>query len=196
MLLLIKNASSPVSEDLATIIIRGNLIADATGTLNKTSNYNGKSAWTDDGLAVDAIAVTGRTILHYDTLDNTWVLTKYASVGVSPIYKATKQTTEDSPVGLLDWIVVIGSGQPVVSDALSVGAFVGQRCRVGNAEPFSWYKWNGTSWESEAAGVTQDDVTSLLGVPSYSSLTAANAALSVGSPYFDTTLNKLQIATA
>jgi len=39
-------------------------------------------------------------------------------------------------------------------------------------------------------------VLTALGVPSYANLTAANVALAIGQPYYDTTLNKLQLATA
>lgn len=44
--------------------------------------------------------------------------------------------------------------------------------------------------------VTTAAILTALGVPSYASLAAANAALAVGMPYYDTTLSKLQITTA
>lgn len=39
-------------------------------------------------------------------------------------------------------------------------------------------------------------ILTLLGVPTYANLTAANAALAIGVPYYDTALSKLQITTA
>jgi hypothetical protein len=42
----------------------------------------------------------------------------------------------------------------------------------------------------------QSHCTTLLGIPAYANLTAANAALAIGQPYYDTTLLKLQITTA
>jgi len=46
-------------------------------------------------------------------------------------------------------------------------------------------------------GLTSTDACkTALGIPTYANLAAANAALTAGAPYYDTSLSKLQIATA
>lgn len=49
---------------------------------------------------------------------------------------------------------------------------------------------------SELTAVDLSAILIILGIPSYTNLTVANTALAIGQPYFDTTLNKIQITTA
>ena len=59
--------------------------------------------------------------------------------------------------------------------------------------------WKKTALSAlNAAGGTVDapTIVSALGIPTYASLAAANAALNVGDIYYDSTALKLQIATA
>lgn len=46
------------------------------------------------------------------------------------------------------------------------------------------------------ASLSATTVASILGVPSYADLTAANTALGIGHPYYDLSLSKLQNTTA
>jgi hypothetical protein len=59
--------------------------------------------------------------------------------------------------------------------------------------------WYVDAWVAVGGGGTGEvpsDTAALLGVPTYADLAAANAALAIGQPYYDTALAKLQITTA
>lgn len=69
-------------------------------------------------------------------------------------YLATVSSVASSPIGLADWTVVAGSGQPVITlGAWTAASFVGQRyfdTRAG-----SWWTWNGTIWTRDASPVAR-----------------------------------------
>lgn len=81
--------------------VTGTLLSDATGVLAYDGKENGKSRWK-----------LGSTRLYYE--GGKWWLEKSS---ISLTYSANKTSTADTPHGLTDWSVTVGTGQPSISVA-------------------------------------------------------------------------------
>jgi len=111
--------------------------------------------------------------------------------------------------------VMSGGADPTAS-----GVFVGQLYR--NTTGGTWWRWNGTAWVEDASPdsldaaitahsaatdphgdrayadtlVTREALLDAFGIPTHADLTAANIALGIGKPFFNTALLALDITTA
>jgi hypothetical protein len=112
-----------------------------------------------------------------------------ASTPAAALVTASAVGTVTGAVAEMAATNLIGGGAGVT------GTYVAQNYR--NTLTGAWYHWTGSAWED--GGVTSASVESILttlGVPTYADLTAANAALTIGKPFYNTALTKLDITTA
>ena len=79
-----------------------------------------------------------------------------------------------------------------------VPSFHGQLYRDTSTTPDTWYRWNGTEWQEDAGASTTASIVTLLGLPTFATLAAANASgdIEIGSLFYNTALSKLDITTA
>jgi hypothetical protein len=63
-------------------------------------------------------------------------------------YEAQKASDALTPVGLTDWTVINGTGQPTITGDNPVGDYLGQLLQASDD---SWWRWNGSSWERDLA---------------------------------------------
>jgi hypothetical protein len=105
-------------------------------TVTTTTELEGYSAW----LGEPPLAS-----LYVSRSSGDWTVQLY---DVDNLYVATKTSTALTPVGLTDWTVTTGAGQPVINGDNPIGSFIGQLCRAGESSPYDWFAWNGTSWDS------------------------------------------------
>ena len=65
-------------------------------------------------------------------------------------YNANKSSDSESPVGLADWSISTGSGQPVITG--TTASHIGQLYRDTSTDPDTWYRWDGSAWQADAGG--------------------------------------------
>ena len=56
--------------------------------------------------------------------------------------------------------------------------------------------WSGLAYSSGGSAPTLASLLTTLGIPTYTDMTAANTALEIGKPFYNTALTKLDITTA
>jgi hypothetical protein len=75
-------------------------------------------------------------------------------------YDAAVSDDTLTPVGLTDWVVGVGTGQPTVTGDNPAGDYLGQLLQASDD---SWWRWNGSEWEREAANKLTTDPTGVTG---------------------------------
>ena len=85
--------------------------AYTNGLLVPSWSENSRFTWSNTGTQD---TTTGRTIIRHTTASGgTWNIIHYSPDGVI-VYHATKVSTTSTPVGLIAWTLVVGSGQPTL----------------------------------------------------------------------------------
>jgi hypothetical protein len=82
--------------------------------------------------------------------DLTWEVSRISGVWIiaSPTlgYEAQKASDALTPVGLTDWVVGFGTGQPTLTGDNPAGDYLGQLLQASDD---SWWRWNGSEWEQD-----------------------------------------------
>jgi hypothetical protein len=98
---------------------------------------NGKQKWTN--------TLFGDTNISVEYNGSAWEFI------MNTIVLASKTSSADTPAGLTDWTLWDGVSQPTVTGGALVlsttGLATGLRYRQGTSAPYSWWDYNGTSWE-------------------------------------------------
>jgi hypothetical protein len=80
----------------------------------------------------------------------TWYVLRISGVWniASPTlgYEAQKASDALTPVGLTDWTVINGTGQPTLTGDNPAGDYLGQLLQASDD---SWWRWNGSEWEQD-----------------------------------------------
>lgn len=131
---------------------------DTPLTLFRNGSANGYSKWTD---ADDTISVSWAPA--DSVYPDRWVVDLGLYVG------ATAESTATTPNGLAFTPEGAGSGSGTLTIEPLPAAYTGQECRAGDG-PYSWYKWNGSSWSDTYSA------TSAFHDPNITGLTGGTAA--------------------
>ena len=91
-----------------------------------------------------------------------WSIT-VGSLG-SYTYEATKISSAKTPVGLTDWTIITGVGQPAFEGNDKFPSYIGQ---LGTSYPTSafgvggppWFRWDGSRWREDVTTHAYDDLT-------------------------------------
>ena len=115
--------------------------AGVNGTLVYCGLIYGKAAWSSDGSKIAGLANPLNTLVSSGAAGDIWLVQR------GDIYAANKASTAATPAGLTGWLVVLGSGQPVIAasitaPSLPVGTHIGQFCQASGG----LWRWSGTSW--------------------------------------------------
>jgi hypothetical protein len=88
------------------------------------------------------------------------------------------------------------TGTPIVTASSALGTAHGQSLQVLDTEV--WYKWDSVNelWVQDGGAVDAPSIVTALNIATYADLTAANAALPIGTFFFNTATNTLAITTA
>jgi hypothetical protein len=195
--------------NIQTLTVTGSLtdgdVSVTIPTLYRVGVSGGKPEYIDTlSQPLDAVRLFwqtqegGKWVLSYSdgTVSATWTSTaNVATPDLVPAgaWHADTNSTAWKPSDPAD-------GTPTVTDtgiALQ-GSQIGQLLRLETADPddgvHRWFAWDGTAWDEIAP--TLAATLTLLGLPTYADLAAANAALDVGDLYYDLSASKLKIATA
>ena len=108
-------------------------------------------------------------------------------------YEATKISSAKTPVGLTDWTIITGAGQPILGGNPNVASYIGQ---LGTSYPTSafgvdgppWFRWDGTRWQEDAGASTAADV-------SYDNTTSGLAADDVQAAIDEITTEKAPLVS-
>jgi hypothetical protein len=134
--LTITGITSPANSDPLVLKLIG-LSQDADG--NITLN------WSDDTIGLG---------IHVGSAFGVWTI-RISGDGYPYLYEATKISSAKTPVGLTDWTIITGAGQPILEGNDKFPSYVGQ---LGTAYPtgaFSnvdgppWFRWDGQNWRED-----------------------------------------------
>lgn len=124
-----------------TLTLTSVVTAGVNGTLVYCGLINGKPAWSSDGTQIAGVSNPSNTRVSSGAAGDIWLVER------GEIYAANKSSTAATPAGLTGWLVVLGSGQPVIAasitaPSLPVGTHIGQLCQASGG----LWRWNGSAW--------------------------------------------------
>ena len=135
--LTITGITTPANRD-PLVLTMGGLTHDADG--NITQNWHAGEPGSND-LSVYVSSIFG-----------VWSIT--IGTSFSYTYEAIKISSAKTPVGLTDWTIITGAGQPILEGNDKFPSYVGQ---LGTSYPGSafgvvgppWFRWNGHRWQED-----------------------------------------------
>ena len=119
------------------LTITGVVTTGVNGTLVYCGLINGKAAWSSDGTQIAGVINPSNTRVSSGSAGDIWLVER------GEIYAANKASTAATPAGLTGWLVVLGSGQPVIAvSSTPTGTHIGQFCQASGG----LWRWNGSAW--------------------------------------------------
>lgn len=122
-------------------------------TVGYVGTFNGKPYWQNN---------LAGALLSLNYSGSAWLIT------LDGVTLAAITSVSDFPIGLMGWTLTAPlANDPIITGSILAATYLGQLCRVTGTTPDSWWLWNGTAWEEDAAeALTEAAIVAALGAGS------------------------------